>query len=66
MPSPAQIEVKRHYSELSEKETDAVVNAVASLIVGYLKTDRRSGLRTPAEASAARSHPQVREEETQE
>ena len=65
MPSPAQIEIKRHYSELSEKETDAVVKAVASLIVGYLKTDRRSGQRAPAETPAARPHPHVREKETQ-
>jgi len=31
------IELKRHYEELSPKETDEVVNAVADLVVNYLK-----------------------------
>ena len=64
MPCPAQIEIKRHYSELSEKDTDAVVKAVASLIVGYLKADRQSDQSAPAETWAARPHPRVRGEET--
>jgi hypothetical protein len=45
--APRQIDVKRHYGELSEKDTDAVVKAVAGLIVSYLKTDRQSGQETP-------------------
>ena len=31
------IEVRRHYSELSEEETNAVVGTVADLLVNYLK-----------------------------
>ncbi len=32
----ASIEMKRHYSELSDKETDEVVEAAADLIVSFL------------------------------
>ena len=31
------IEIKRHCRNLSEKETDELVGAVADLIVGYVK-----------------------------
>ncbi len=31
------IELKRHYSELSDKETNEVIEAVADLIVHFLK-----------------------------
>jgi hypothetical protein len=48
MASRAPIEITRHYGELSEKDTDAVVKAVAGLIVGYLKTNRQSGQEAPA------------------
>lgn len=41
MPSATPLELKRHYRRLSEKETDGVVDVVADLIVGFLKT--RSG-----------------------
>ena len=44
------IEITRHYAELSENETDAVVKAVAGLIVGYLKTNPQSGEEASAEA----------------
>ncbi len=37
MPASASIEVKRHYGELSEKQTDEVVDVVADLIVSFLK-----------------------------
>lgn len=37
MAVPAQIELRRHYRKLSEKDTDAVVQTVADLIVSYLK-----------------------------
>lgn len=36
MEKPA-IQFKRHYTELSEKETDEVVNVLADLIVDYFK-----------------------------
>ena len=48
MASRAPLEIRRHYGELSEKDTDTVVKAVAGLIVGYLKTNRQSGQETPA------------------
>ena len=41
------IEIKRHYSELSEKETGEVVEAVADMIVNFLM-----GRRDPARAGA--------------
>ncbi len=34
------IERKRHYHTLSERETDEVVDAVADLIVNFLKVSR--------------------------
>lgn len=37
---PTSIERKRHYHTLSERETDNVVDAVADLIVNYLKDNR--------------------------
>lgn len=61
MSAPTRIDITRHYGELSEKDTDAVVKAVAGLIVDYLKTDRQSG----QETSAAPHQRQVKEEETE-
>ena len=40
MPTPPTIELKRHFHTLSEKETDEVVDAVADLIVNFLKAKR--------------------------
>ena len=37
MPRNTQIELKRHYLQLSEKETDEVVKTVADMIVNYVK-----------------------------
>ncbi|HOL72871.1 MAG TPA: hypothetical protein PLA43_20485 [Bryobacteraceae bacterium] len=37
---PTSIERKRHYHTLSEQETDGVVDAVADLIVNFLKGSR--------------------------
>lgn len=37
MPTLAPLQIKRHYSELSEKETADVVEIVADLIVTFLK-----------------------------
>lgn len=37
------INVKRHYTELSEKETDEVVNTMAELIVNFIKRKREGG-----------------------
>ncbi len=48
MPAPPPIELTRHYHELSETETDEVVEAVADLIVNFLKGSadpKRSGER---------------------
>ena len=36
------IELKRHYSELSDKETNEVIEAVADLIVNFLKGSKTS------------------------
>ena len=43
MPSPTPIEVQRHYTELSAKKTNEVVDAVASLIVAYFMADGQTG-----------------------
>jgi hypothetical protein len=40
MATTTPIELKRHYVELSEKETDELVAAVADLIVDFLKGNR--------------------------
>ena len=42
MPATPPIELKRHFHTLSEKETDEVVDAVADLIVNFLKGKRGS------------------------
>jgi hypothetical protein len=42
VPTPQPIELKRHFHTLSEKETQGVVEAVAELIVTYLKGRRRA------------------------
>jgi hypothetical protein len=57
MASRAPLQITRHYGESSETDSDAVVKAVAGLIVGYLKTDRQSDQKTPA------AHPQRRVKE---
>ena len=36
------LELKRHYRKLSEKETDALVDATAELIVNYLKGGQKN------------------------
>ncbi len=41
MASAPSIELKRHSRQLSEKETNGVVDAVADLIVNFLKTRSR-------------------------
>ena len=42
MASREPLELRRHYSELSEKQTDALVTALADLIVTYVKKRGRS------------------------
>ena len=37
MPVPVTIELRRHYGKLSSKETDEVVEAVAGLMLEFLK-----------------------------
>ena len=54
MPPTTPIELKRHYRELSEKETDEVVEAVADLMVNFLEGKRDSA--RGAEGSQERTH----------
>lgn len=35
------LQIKRHYAELSEKETDEAVNAFADMVVNYIKSQRK-------------------------
>ena len=48
-------DVKRHFTELSEKETDAVIGTVADLVVNYLKKRRGFAQPAPADATATRN-----------
>ena len=48
--------IERHYQELSEKDTNAVVEAVADLVVSFLKANPDAG-RT---ALPANSEPKTR------
>jgi len=43
-PGPQPLQIKRHYSTLSSKETDELVDAVAELIVTHVK---RKGIDQP-------------------
>ncbi len=54
MPARTPLHVRRHYGELCEKETDAVVGILADLIVTYLKK-KRSPVADPMSASAGAS-----------
>ena len=47
----AQIELRRHCRKMSEKDTDAVVQAVADLIVSYLKRNPGAGETVPERAT---------------
>lgn len=48
MEKPA-LQLKRHYTEISEKETDEVVNVLADLIVNYIKRENKKpdGIHNP-------------------
>lgn len=37
------LKLKRHYAELSEKETDELASAMAELIVNFIKQKRKGG-----------------------
>ena len=56
MPSRERIELKRHYSKQSEKDTNAVVEAVADLVVTFLKTCHKACQSSPAKVPPADSH----------
>ncbi len=61
MPTPALLQIKRHYSELSEKETADAVEIVADLIVTFLKGRQQSA--SQAERKQEQPHernPEVR------
>ena len=51
MASREPLRLRRHYSELSEKQTDALVTALADLIVTYVKKRGESPDAPPAPAS---------------
>ena len=58
MARPPRMELRRHYHQMSEKDADAVVEAVADLIVGYLKRNPQAMERAAsAEASASPTSP---------
>jgi len=54
VPTPRTIQLKRHYHTLSEKETNEVVEAVADLIVTFLK-----GKRDPEQSANRRQEREV-------
>ncbi len=47
----AQTEFRRHCRKLSEKDTDAVVQAVADLMVSYLKRNPEAGETVPEQTT---------------
>ncbi len=49
------MELKRHYTDLSEQETEELVVAVADLIVNFLKGNRESASPSSAVVTAAGS-----------
>lgn len=42
MPASSSLELKRHYSELSEKETADVIEIVAEMFVTFIKGKQKS------------------------
>lgn len=46
-PGPQPLQIKRHYSTLTPKETDELVDSVAELIVNYVKTKGGDPPETP-------------------
>ena len=60
MPTPVPLQIKRHYSELSEKETADVVEIVADLIVTFLQGRQKSASR----AEVKQGQPHERNSET--
>jgi hypothetical protein len=60
VPTPAPLQIKRHYSELSEKETADVVEIVADLVVTFLKGRQKSTSR----AEVKQEQPHERNSET--
>jgi hypothetical protein len=54
MPPP--IEIKRHYSVLSEKERNELVSAVADMLVAFIKS-RTGGRATLAERRSVETKP---------
>lgn len=57
MAAPAQIALRRHFHEMSEKDADAVVQTVADLIVSYLKRNSESLRRATATPAASGPNP---------
>jgi len=41
MPMSSPLEIKRHYSELSEKETAEVIEILADMVVTHLKSKQK-------------------------
>ncbi len=58
MATTTPIELKRHHTELSEKETDEVIATVADLIVNFLKGSGGADQRACAGVSATRQEVQ--------
>ena len=57
------IELKRHFRTLPPKETDEVVEAVADLIVNFLKRRRETGV--SAGSKQERTHERSRGQQTE-
>lgn len=58
MAATTSMELKRHYAQLSEKETEELIVSVADLIVDFLKGNKESA--QSASAGVATTRPEVR------
>jgi len=58
--NPAPFEIKRHYRQMSEKDTDTVVQAVVELIVSFLTTYCGSCRSDPPPDTSSGGNPHAR------
>lgn len=63
VPTTPQLTVRRHYKKLSEQDADAVVHAVAELIVSYVKVTGRQITQPAAAHEIPTTHPLVRRDD---
>jgi hypothetical protein len=63
--TPPQMEFRRHFHTLSDKDAETVVQTVADLIIGYLKRNPGVGGPAPAQSGTEIQNPDDLQKETQ-